>query len=108
MQFLTNKEVEAASQENVVTAPQNVKCRFCQGDHWSAHCPNKAYFAEKQNQQLLKEEAAASAGAGGAYKPPSMRAGASQASKTGKPFDPNGKGSYKGGKYIITTLYSQQ
>lgn len=98
MQFLTNKEQDADKNENQAQAPQNVKCRYCQGDHWSAHCPNKDVYmtmmSKQQDQQQQSQDS------GSAYRPPSMRSGATTASKTGKTMDPAGS-KYKADEYTV-------
>ncbi|XP_035904623.1 eukaryotic translation initiation factor 3 subunit G [Anopheles stephensi] len=41
MQFITNKEEEQKN-ENALDSMKNiVKCRTCEGEHWSFHCPYK-------------------------------------------------------------------
>ena len=83
-----------------------VKCRLCRGDHWSAKCPHKDLlegkilnesrgekgnfnvFLNKIKLEFLYYIDVGGASSGGAYKPPSMRAGAPQASSApGKKMD---------------------
>lgn len=95
MQFLSSKEEmdKVADMSAPVPSMNVIKCRFCKGDHWSAKCPHKDLLQDKMVNEPVKETSAgggaggSGVGAGGAYKPPSMRAGASQASTAGKKPD---------------------
>lgn len=94
MQFLSSKEETDKLESNSAPIPSMnvIKCRFCKGDHWSAKCPHKDLLADKVPESTggSKNDVKAGSGgadAGGAYKPPSMRAGASQSSTTGKKPD---------------------
>lgn len=41
MQFVSNKEEEQKS-DNALDSLKNIaKCRICEGEHWSVHCPYK-------------------------------------------------------------------
>jgi len=95
MQFLGTKEEE---KQEVSTAPvPMVKCRYCRGDHWSAKCPHKDLLLPMAE---MKESAAsgkagtptsaAPGGAGGAYRPPSVRSGADPRGPGGARFEPKG------------------
>jgi translation initiation factor 3 subunit G len=68
-----------------------IKCRYCKGDHWSSRCPHKDLLQDKMGSEPVataKDSQSSQGGqAGGAYKPPSMRAGASSASQAGKKLD---------------------
>lgn len=101
---ILNNDQEVDRTESIPTAVP-VKCRLCKGDHWSAKCPHKDLLEGK----ILNEGGRGKfklvsrfmiflpawdychkdtgASSGGAYKPPSMRAGASQSSSTGKKMD---------------------
>ncbi|KIK79773.1 hypothetical protein PAXRUDRAFT_36356 [Paxillus rubicundulus Ve08.2h10] len=82
--------------ENVVlkmTAGNNVVCRLCKGDHFTAKCPYKDSLAGLETAELPSPdefapsaEAAPAASLGGKYVPPSMRAGARGAGESmGRP-----------------------
>lgn len=97
MQFLNNKE-EVDKTETAPTAVP-VKCRLCKGDHWSAKCPHKDLLEGK----MMNESRDVGASSGGAYKPPSMRAGASQTASAagGKKMDFGGKGPLNKDDYTV-------
>lgn len=96
MQFLTNKDESEKIEVAPLAVPALIKCRLCKGDHWSAKCPHKELLEGRMSEQAAKEAStkpaaeSSSAGAGGAYKPPSLRAGA-PAAAAGKRFGDFGR-----------------
>lgn len=89
MQFLTKTE-EVDKNEPSATVIPSIKCRYCKGDHWSAKCPLKDILQDKINESNAKDAASSVPSSGStnqAYKPPSMRAGASGKFDPSKKFD---------------------
>lgn len=89
MQFLTKTE-DVDKTEPTATVIPSIKCRYCKGDHWSAKCPLKDILQDKINESNAKEAANTAPSSGStnqAYKPPSMRAGASGKFDASKKFD---------------------
>lgn len=79
MQFISGKEDADKPDENPFEKLKEqkglVKCRSCNGDHWTLHCPYKDMMTK-----LKPEEKLPPAGSGGAsgeqkYVPPSLRDG---------------------------------
>lgn len=46
MQFITNKEEEKSNEAAIDPTKAFVKCRICNGDHWSVNCPYKGTSME--------------------------------------------------------------
>lgn len=81
------KEIkELQDKQKAALATARVKCRICQGEHFTARCPFKGTMApEGENAApeatgataaAVADEGVAGAGKSGKYLPPSMRAGA--------------------------------
>jgi translation initiation factor 3 subunit G len=89
MQFLSTKEEEKVEQQQApaIASMKSIKCQFCKGDHWSAKCPHRDLLQDKVTIGATKDAGASS----GAYKPPSMRAGAGGASAAGGTGAASGK-----------------
>ncbi|XP_065173326.1 eukaryotic translation initiation factor 3 subunit G-like [Atheta coriaria] len=93
MQYISNKEEEKQEDEGGIEklkalGDKNVvKCRNCQGDHWTSKCPWKdTVLAGGAKPGELKPSAPGAAGADGSkppgskYVPPSLREGATKRS----------------------------
>lgn len=90
MQFLSSREESEKMDANAAPIPSMnvIKCRFCKGDHWSAKCPHKDLLQDKvSSEPAAKDVQLNNQGSSGAYKPPSMRAGASSSTTAGKKPD---------------------
>jgi translation initiation factor 3 subunit G len=66
---------------------KKIQCRLCQGNHFTSRCPHKdtlGHIEEKDDVDADADPAlaAATAGTGGKYVPPSMRPGARGAGET--------------------------
>lgn len=75
MQFVSNKEEEQKS-DNALDSLKNVaKCRICEGEHWSVHCPYKGttYESGKVKPVQPAQPETSAPIKSGKYVPPSMR-----------------------------------
>lgn len=91
MQFITGKEDNDKPEENVLEKLKEqkglVKCRSCNGDHWTLHCPYKDMITKLKPEEKLPPAGGGIGGDAGnktqKYVPPSLRDGA------GKRSDPS-------------------
>lgn len=75
MQFVSNKEEEQKS-DNALDSLKNIaKCRICEGEHWSVHCPYKgtSYEQGKAKPVPAAQPETSAPIKSGKYVPPSMR-----------------------------------
>ena len=90
MQFVSNKEEEQKS-DNALDSLKNIaKCRICEGEHWSVHCPYKGtnFEAGKAKPAVpVPQEMAPTTTKSGKYVPPSMR----DSQKPGMGGNPRGR-----------------
>ncbi|XP_011707546.1 PREDICTED: eukaryotic translation initiation factor 3 subunit G-like [Wasmannia auropunctata] len=87
VQFISSKEEENKVEEDSLDRLKNmgdkgvVKCRNCNGDHWTSKCPYRDTAAVLTGGKLAPDEKSLASEAkseGGKYVPPGMRDGASK------------------------------
>lgn len=87
MQFVSNKEEEQKS-DNALDSLKNIaKCRICEGEHWSVHCPYKGTEIGKAKPPPVAEPQTSAPIKSGKYVPPSMR----DSQKTALGANPRGR-----------------